>query len=275
MRPGWTRVYVALGQLDELEGLNDAALANYAEAIDRGERQDFVVRRAVNLYQTKRQDDKAVGLLQKLSAEMRLPDDLERYRAIHRLLADEMPQNARPTIDRIAPAESTDYRILLLRGALLGSIRDDAAALAAFRRAVEVPGGEKVPGEGPIPDGQNVPETWMSLVGQLVKTGDLKAAKAAAAEGRKTLTPLKERRSPEARAELDDALGGLFELAGEPGTALAYYRSARETAPAELNPFRQLVLYYQRTGQPESVQTALDLLRGATDSPGGPGGTSR
>jgi lipopolysaccharide biosynthesis regulator YciM len=262
-RPGWSRVYVALAQLDEIEGLNDAALAHYREAIKKGERQEFVIRRAVNLYRTKRQDEAALGMLRELSTEMRLPDDLERYRSIHTLLANELPQNARETIDRIAPSDSTDYRIQLLRGALLGTIRDDDGALKAFLRAVEVPGGEKVPGEGPIPAGEEVPETWASLVAQLVKTNKIEDAKRAVAQAQKKLTS-KPARGPEARAELEDALAGLYELVGDRKTALEYYQTANRSAPLELNPIRQLIFFFQRAGQSEK---ALELLNDAKDSP--------
>jgi tetratricopeptide (TPR) repeat protein len=262
LRPGWSRIHVAIGQLHELEGLNDKAVASYREAIRKGERQEFVIRRAVDLYRSTRQDDEALGMLRELATEMRLPDDLERYRAIHTLLANELPQNAKETIDRIAPAESTDYRIQMLRGALLGTVRDDEGALKAFLRAVEVPGGEKVPGEGPIPAGEDVPETWGALVAQLVKMDRLEDAKRAVAEAQKKLTR-KDPRSPEAKAELQDALAGLHELIGDLRTALGLFQAARQTAPLELNPTRHLILFLLRNGQAEP---ALKLLAEAQES---------
>ena len=262
-RPGWGRAFVALGQLDELDGLNDAALVNYRAAIKKGERQEFVIRSAVNLYRVKRQDEAAVGLLTQLSTEMRLPDDLERYRSIHKL-ADDLPQHAKPTIDRIAPAESTDYRIQLLRGSLLAAIRDDDNALKAFLRAVEVPGGEKVPGEGPIPAGEDVPETWAALVAQLVKTGKPADAKRAVDEAERKLTRKeKEPKTEQGKADLQVALGGLHELISDLKAALTHYEAARKTAPRELNPVRQLVVFFQRTGQPDK---AFELLNAVKDA---------
>jgi tetratricopeptide (TPR) repeat protein len=263
-RPGWSRAYVALAQLDELEGLNDKALENYTRAIKLNERQEYVVRRAVELYRVKRQDEQALGLLDKLSTEMRLPDDLERYRSIHKLLTDQLPQDANATIDRIAPYTSSDYRILLLRGSLLGVIHDNAGALQAFMRAVAVPGGEKNPGEGPIPAGEDVPETWASLVAQLVKAGKIDDAKRAVGEAKEKLTRRAQEKTTEAKAELQVALGGLYELIGDTRTALDYYETACQTARLELNPIRQLILFFQRTGQPDK---ALALLNRATGSP--------
>jgi tetratricopeptide (TPR) repeat protein len=247
-RPGWSRIYIALAQLDEAEGLNDAALANYAEAIDKGDRQEFVVRRAVDLYRLKQQDEKAVGLLDRLGTEVRLPDDLERYRSIYKMLATDIPRESRPTIDRIAPAGGTDYKLMLLRGSLLAAVRDEAEALKAFRRAVELADG--------------VPEPWAALVAQLVKTGKLDDARRAVAEAEKKLGAAAPAR-PEERTELVLALGGLREMVGDLKEALAYYDAACDAAPTELNPARQRILFFQRTGQ---SQKAMALLERAKDS---------
>jgi tetratricopeptide (TPR) repeat protein len=250
LRPGWSRVYIALAQLDELEGLNDAALAHYREAIDKGDRQEFVVRKAVDLYRTKQKDDKAVKLLTELSTEVRLPDDLERYRAIYDMMqAAELPKNARPTIDRIAPLKSDDYRLLLLRGALLAAIREDADALGAFERAVEL--------------ADKVPEAWASLVAQLMRHGKTADARRAVEEAKKKLSaaPLKPGAST---ADLPLALGGLYEMIGDTQTALEHFTAAYKLAPLELNPTRQLVMFLHHSGQ---GARAAELLHQAKESP--------
>lgn len=248
-RPGWGRVYVALAHLDEMDGLNDAALANYRAAIDKGERQEFVIRRAVDLYRARKQDDQAVGMLNKLSTEVRLPDDLERYRAIRDLmLSAELPRNARATIDRIAPADSKDYRLQLLRGALLVTTRDDDGALAAFGRAVEL--------------NDRSPETWASLVGQLVRVNKPDAAKRAVAQAEAALLKAPPA-GAEAQAELRVGLGGLHEMVGDGTAALAHFQAAAAADPLGLNPTRQLIQFYQRSGQPGKAE---ELLRAATAS---------
>lgn len=248
LRPGWSRVYIAIATLDETEGLNDAALANYIEAIDKGDRQEFVVRRAIELYRIKQQDDKAVGMLNKLSTEVRLPDDLERYRSIYKMLATDIPKDSRPTIDRIAPKSSKEYRIQLLRGALLAAIREDADALEAFREAVAI--------------ADKVPETWASLVAQLMKYGKVDDAKRAVNEAKMKLRPTSST-PPEARGELNLALGGLYEMVGDSQSAFEYYNAACDAAPLELNPARQRIMFFQRTGQSDK---ALAFLNKAKDS---------
>ncbi len=247
LRPGWSRAHIAIAQLDELEGLNDAALLSYRDAIRKGDRQEAVIRRTVDLYRTKQQDDQALGVLNELSSEVRLPDDLERYRSIRNMLAADLPKEGRATIDRIAPADGTDYRLVLLRGALLGAIREDAAALVAFLRAVEL--------------ADTVPETWGALVAQLMKHGKLEEARRAVAEAEKKLTAAPTK--PEGRAELELALGALHEMVGDPKAAFAHYAAARAAAPLELNPTRQLVVFFQRNGQPDK---GIALLNAAKDS---------
>ncbi len=249
LRPNWPRVDIAFGQLDELEGLLDDALKNYARALDHGDRQEAVVRRTVELYRLKGQDEKAVGVLNDLATKVRLPDDLERFRSIRNLLAAGVPQSERPAIDRIAPAESADHRLQLLRGALLATVRDDAGALAAFRRAVEL--------------ADRDPETWGSLVSQLVRYGKLDDAKRAVAEADKKLAAAPAA-TDEAKAALRIARGGLHELIGDGDAALAHLVAARDLAKLDLNPTRQLVLFLQRTGRDAE---GLKLLLAAKDSP--------
>lgn len=248
LRPGWARADVALGQIDEAEGLFDAALENYRAALDKGELQELVVRRAVELYRLKQQDDRAVGLLNQLAARVRLPDDLERYRAVRNILAAPVPTAERPTIDRIAPADGTDARLQLLRGALLAAVRDDAAALAAFRRAVEL--------------ADRDPETWAALVAQLARAGRPDEAKRAAAEAAKKLTAAAPD-TPEGRAALHVALGGLSELTGDADAALGHFTAARAAAPLELNPTRQLVGFLQRAGRGAEAVRLLEAARAA------------
>ncbi len=252
LRPGWTRVYVALGQLDEIEGLNDSALANYREAIDKGERQEFVIRRTIDLLRDRKLDDEAVGRLNKLSLEIRLPDDLERYRVIRKLFTDletiGIPKNERPTLDRIAPATSDDPRLQMLRGELLAVIREDAESLKAFRRAVEVRNGDRMP------------ETWAALVAELMRHNKVDDAKRAVLEAEKKLTPEATKLN---EADRLIAIGTLYEAVGDTKTARERYEAAYRIAPLELNPTRQLVRFYQRTGQMEKANA---LLREAKDS---------
>jgi tetratricopeptide (TPR) repeat protein len=233
-RPGWGRVYVALGRLDDLEGLTEQAVEHYRQALKEGDREESVIRRAVQLLRERKQDAQAAALLDELSTKLVLPTDLERFRAIFEMLNRVVPRSERPTIDRIAAADSRDYRILLLRGELLAAIREEADALKAFRRAIEID--------------ETIPEAWEALIRQLARTGDMAGARQALGEAERKLLPLKQK-SDAARAELLIVLAGCHELLGDRKLAAERYQEAMKAAPKELNPNQRLVQFLIRTGQ--------------------------
>jgi tetratricopeptide (TPR) repeat protein len=243
-RPFWGRVYVALGRLDELEGFTERAVENYRKALDAGDRDEFVIRRTVQLYRERKQDALAASVLDGLATKMVLPDDLERFRAIFEMLNRPVPRSELPTINRIAPADSKDYKILLLRGSLLAAIREEDMALKAFRDAVLLKG---------------IAETYETLVGQLVRTAHVSEAKDALAEAERTLSPDALKTAAE-RAELYIALGRMHEMVGDPKAAVVRYQKAVEIAPSELNPHRRLVEFLMRTGHSADAEKMLLTL---------------
>jgi tetratricopeptide (TPR) repeat protein len=244
-RPGWGRVYVALASLDELEGLTDQALEHYRTAVKEGDRDEKVIRKTVALYRERKLDAQAAGMLDELSTKMILPDDLERFRTIYEMINRTIPRSERPTIDRIAPSNSLDARILLLRGSLLATIREDAEALRAFRRAIEL--------------AEDNPDNWEHLVRQLVRTGDLAAAKQAVAEAERKLIPLPQK-SETARAELFIVLGECHELCSDLKTAGLRYQEALKIAPKELSTNRRMVEFLRRIAQREEADKLLYKL---------------
>ena len=245
-RPGWGRVYVALGQIDELEGLADQAVEHYRQAINEGDRDEMVIRKTVALYRERKQDALAAGMLDELSTKMTLPTDLERYRAIFEMLNRSVPRSERPTIDRIAPASSLDSRIQLLRGSLLAAIREDVEALKAFRRAIEL--------------SDQTPETWEALIRQLVRSGDLDGAKQAMIQAEKRLLPIPPNLEAAKAAELLIKLGECHEVCGEMKAAGERYQEALHAAPKELSPNRQWIQYLLRIGQQAEGDKILDRL---------------
>ncbi len=246
-RPGWGRVYIALARLDEMEGLTDSALTNYQAALERGERDEFVIRRTVELLRDQKKDDLAAALLNGLHTEVPLPEDLERFRAVRDLLARDIPRAERPTIERIAPADHKDWRVLLLRGSLLAAIGEDEEALTAFQNAVFY--------------GDNVPDAWGALVGQQIRLGRADAARTAITEAAARLTARPPAEAAK-KAEMIDTLAACYELVGDAGPAEAKYREAVQAAPHELNPTRQLVLYLQRAGKGKEAGDMLNRLAG-------------
>lgn len=244
-RPGWGRVYVVLARIDEMEGLTDSALSNFQAAIERGERDEYVIRRMVELLRDKKLDDQAAGQLNVLAAEMPLPEDLERFRTVQNLIARDIAGAERATIDRIAPADHNDWRVLLLRGQLLAATGQDDDAVTAFRAAVNY--------------GYVVPDAWGALVAQQVRTGKPDDAKKSIAAAEELL-----RKSPPQevakRAEMIDMLAMCHELVGDAATAEKRYAEAVAMAPQELNPLRQQVLFLQRSGKAGEAEAMMRRL---------------
>lgn len=249
IRPLWARIYIAMAQLDRIEGLHDSELAHYREAIDKGDRQEFVIRRVVELYRERKQDELAAAMLNSLTAEINLPDDLERFRAIKNFLARDIPREQKPTIERIAPIDSKDYRTRLLRGALMAAIREDVEAEKAFRAAVDI--------------GDHVPDTWTALVTHLARQQKLADAKAAVAEAEKALR-VKPPATDVAKGEILLALAGCHETVGDLKTASERYQQSVAAAPLELSLNRAWVHFLQRHGQ---AKLATDALNKLADSP--------
>ena len=249
-RPGWGRVYVMLGQLDELSGEYNAAADNYRKAIDIGDRQEYVVRRLTDIYLQKLdppKEDEALKVLNLVAPDVKLPPHLEQFRVVKNLLAQEIPESARPEIDRIAPADSDNERVQMLRGSLLAAIGQYADAEAAFRKA--------------LAKNDQIPETWTALVVHLVRTERPQAAEDVLKQAEQAIAQ-KAPREPAERARLIGGLAQCYELIGNKAAAEAKYRAAVAAAPEVLDPNRDLVLYLQRTGRKADADQLLDALGG-------------
>ena len=68
-RPGWSRVAVLQATIDERAGKPDDALADYLRAIDLGDRQVPVARRAIMLLLERRRYADADQVIRKLNRE--------------------------------------------------------------------------------------------------------------------------------------------------------------------------------------------------------------
>ncbi len=240
VRPAWSRAHLAVAQIDELEGLPAAAVKSYLKALELGDRQDKVIRKTVDLLRDARQFQEAANLLDRLNTEMRLPDDLQRFRAIMSLVTSGTPRQEAADINKYAPVDSPDFRLQLLRGSLLAAIRRDDGAEAAFRAAVS--------------KNDTSPDTWTALVGHLARVDKLADAGRAVAEAERKLrtTPMK--------LDVVLALAGMAEAVGDLKGADARFREAVALAPADVPANRQLVYFLQRTGRGADADAVLEAL---------------
>jgi len=250
-RPAWSRAYLALAQLDELEGLNESALLNLRKAIELGDKQEAVIRKVVDLFRERKMYDDAAVLLNKIHTEVVLPDDLQRFRAIMNLLTSDLLSQDVKEIDRFAPEDAPTYEMRLLRGTLLAALRDEAGAEKAFRNALE-----KVPTERP---GAAPLEAWSSLVSLLVRTDKRDIARRAVEEAERKL------QTDPPKTENLLTLAGINEAIGDIPAAEKFFREIVAMTPKELDAQKQLVLFLQRTGRMPEAEVMLKTL---TTNPG-------
>jgi tetratricopeptide (TPR) repeat protein len=247
-RPGWGRVFVMLGQLDELAGEYNAAAENYRKAIDIGDRQEFVIRRVTEIYLQKLdppREEEALKVLNLVAPDVRLPPNLEQFRVVKNLIAQEIPDTARPEIDRVAPANADSERVQLLRGSLLAAIGHNADAEAAFRKA--------------LAKNDQIPETWTALVVHLVRSDRPQAAEEVLKQAEEALST-RSPKDPAEKARLIDGLAQCYWLLGKMKEAEDKFRAAIAVAPEVLDPYKELVQFLQLTGRGAEADQLLKAL---------------
>jgi tetratricopeptide (TPR) repeat protein len=231
-RPSWARVPTLEAEVSELEGNAERALEKYLRAVELGERQPTVIRRAVQLLSERRRYLEAEQLLGRLQEQMPLTGDLQR-------LASAVSQHTRGReraleLARQAVADEPDdphHRLWL--GQLLWSMRHVEEAEQAFREAVRV--------------ADDIPDTWVALVQHLARTRQTEAANAALEEAAKKLPP----------DQAPIALAQCYEALGRHDRAEQYYRAALAAQPGDIRVLRNAAAFYLRVNQPHKAEPAL------------------
>ncbi|MHB1424367.1 MAG: tetratricopeptide repeat protein [Gemmataceae bacterium] len=185
-RPNWSRVFLCLGEVWDLEGQEDLALVHYQRAIELGERQLELVRRVVRMLYDRRRYTEAELVLQRLPEQALLSGDMPQLVAEVSLQSGNY-NRALDLARQAVKADSRDYRDFVWLGQILWaaaqraevseSKRRDAEAEAekALYRAVEMAG--------------NAPEGWVALVQHLVRTRQTDKAEAQIEKARDKLPP--------------------------------------------------------------------------------------
>jgi predicted Zn-dependent protease len=236
-RAGWARALVLEAEIAELDGKTDLALEYYQKAIDRGVRQTWVARRAVELLAIRRRPEDARDLLQNFLA--RVP---AAGADLNRMLIELTASNGQATkqsVDMVQAAVSPNskyYRDFVWRGQLLSTLGDAPGAEAALRKAVRL--------------NESAVDARLALVVFLADAG---------------------RRST-ARAELEDAhravaenkrptlLAAGLEAVGEPQAAEAAYVAMLRASPESPDVRRALAAFYLRTEQGAKAEPLLRSL---------------
>jgi predicted Zn-dependent protease len=236
-RPNWSRRFILEAELAELEGRMDLAVENYLTAIDRGERSQSVVRRAVQSLISCRRNDEARDLLKKM-----IEQTPQAASELKRMLVDaSLPDvdSKRRALDMARAAvspESADYRDFLWLGELLSSLGEKKEAETVLRKAVAL-----------CP---TAPEPCVALVVLLAEAG----------------------RKDEARAERDRAehvlpetlrpavLGPCHEAVGDLRAAESAYLGMVNSHPEDPGAKRVTIAFYMRHGNPAAAEPILRSL---------------
>ncbi|MCI0459244.1 MAG: tetratricopeptide repeat protein [Gemmataceae bacterium] len=233
-RASWTRLTLAEAEFHELSGRAETALRKYQQAIEAGEQDPVVLYRAVRLLHQRRRFVEADELLAKLRPQPGLAlAGLDRISAeLHLFKKD--PSRALEFARKAVPSDSKDPRELLWLGHVLCASDKWADAEPVFRRAVAV--------------GEKSPDTWITLVQYLVRTGRKDQA-------RTVLTEIP-RKLPAEQVPL--ALAQCHESLGEFDQAWRLYQEAEKARRDDLPVLRNLARFSLRVAQ---LPDAKELLR--------------
>jgi tetratricopeptide (TPR) repeat protein len=234
-RPEWSRVPLMTAEIAEIAGEPEVAAESYLQAIDHGERQPVVVRRAVKHLNALRRFSDADRVLRKLT------DETEPAGILAQLVADNSlrrgdQSRALEMARRAVPAESKDYRDQIWLGRVSWATGRKDEAGQAMARAVEL--------------APEAPEAWVARVEYLVRTGAKTEAEDAI---RQAATKLPADRVPITMATC-------FEIVGQLEKAEEQYKIALSASPRNAAALRAVVDFYLRRGQNEKAAPYLGMI---------------
>lgn len=233
----WSLVPVLLARLDEKQMKQEDALAQYAKAVELGDRSAPVLGRLAKLLAERDRFQDAEQALRRLEQKGPLGRDLAKL-GVEVALALDNRARVIALLGQAADPQSRDYRDLLWRAGVQASFKNDEVAEREYRRAVEV--------------APHAPETWAALVGFLSKHGQGKGAQELT-ESMKTKV---------AKSQIDVALARCAIATGDYAEA---DKRLKECLQAKPNDFLRLALaadFYRRF---ENIEEAAELYRRLLD----------
>ena len=245
LRPSWSRVPLALAEVDQLDDRPDAAIRDLLRAVmELGERSPSAIRRTAQLLSDRQRYAEAELVLKKLQDDkVPLSGELQRLSA-QVAFRNQDYAGALDRAERVISDRSDDYRDQIW----LGQLRWAAGRPAepSFRRAVALAG--------------KAPEAWLALILYLAGTG----RKADAAEA------LKKAEAALPRETSLLALAQACEALGQPERAGKLYAEALKVHPDDLANLRAQATFQLRSNRPADAEPylkrILDLGGATTDA---------
>jgi predicted Zn-dependent protease len=240
IRPEWSRVPLALAQIDELEQEVGMAIKHYSDAVGRGDRQPAVTRRLVQLLFTRQRYREADLVLQYLSKESIREFKLDRLAAeiaveVHK------PQQALEHAAAAVNPDSKDPADQRWLGQIRWAAMNLKEAEFAFLKARDLAADD--------------PDNWAALIIFLADTGETSKAKETLREAEKALAGR--------HAEL--ALGQCWLAVAVSPSELAeaekYFEGARRAKLDDATVLHQCAEFYLRANKLELAEKCLrDIL---------------
>jgi len=237
VRPTWSRVPLALADLDDAAGDTAAAVKNYQKAIELGERDPRTLRRLVSLLSRQGRFKEADEFFRKTPGFETAGTEANRLGA-ELALRGKDEARAVQLARQAVPETSQEYRDFLWLGQLLASTSQKEQAEPALRRAVAL--------------AEAAPEAWAALVLHLARSGQREKAAAALKEAETKLT-----REQEALA-----LPACHEALGQIDQARTLYSEAVQARPNDAALRRGLAGLCLRHGPPADAEKHLRQLVG-------------
>ncbi len=173
-RPKWPGGYILKGELAELAGSPDEAIANYLRAIEQGSTQPSLVRRLVHLLNERGRFDEIDAVARVVRSEGAAVDEITMVKALEAIRKQDFDRGI--TLARQVFGEtSTIFSDHLALGRAYAAAGQKDQAGKEFRRAVEL--------------GPEVPQTWVSYVEYLVQTNQMDQAHTLTEQARKAVRP--------------------------------------------------------------------------------------
>ena len=234
-RPEWSLVPLAVAELDEIEHDRNGAVKAYLRAIDLGERNPQVIRRAARLLLASRRFADTDRLLRLLPESELIADNLLPMAAEVAMHAADYPRGLELSRKAVSarPGEFSEH---LRLGEALWALGDVAEAEVEFRRAVVL--------------GSTATQSWVALVGLLDRTGQIEKAESVIREI-EVVVPSEHKVLIMSRCL--DTLGKLEQ-------AQALYQAMLASRPDDLDTHRALAALLLRRGAFHEAEARLRKL---------------
>jgi predicted Zn-dependent protease len=239
-RPLWGNGLVLSGQIAEIAGSPDDAIADYRRAVKLGSTQPSLVRRLVRLLNERNRIEEIKEVSEVLRDQGAAQDEIKIVQALEAIRNDQFDRGI-ALAREVFRDDSTSSSDHLMLGRLLVTAGRTAEAGKEFRRAVEL--------------GPGVPETWLTYAEYLVQTKRIDQAKAAVATARQAL-PADTLTLAQCLAFVGDA------PAAEDMIKKALSDKAKSADPTAL---RIAITVCQRLNLPEKVDRFLEKLNRVPD----------